>query len=95
MFGSKVEAILLDGQILPIGEVVSGRVCACSLPSRLVMNKQLSSSLGGFNLWKIVSLTKPIDKTDRAMLIVGDKSLSLVTNDWCTYLLLENRLGRI
>ena len=34
--GSKVTVILLKGWILPIGGVASGRVCACSLRSRLV-----------------------------------------------------------
>ena len=34
--GSKVTAMLLKGWILPIGGVASGRVCACSLRSRLV-----------------------------------------------------------
>ena len=34
--GSKVMAILLYGWILPIDGVASGRVCACSLRSRLV-----------------------------------------------------------
>ena len=34
--GSKVTAILLNGWILPIGGASSGRVCACSLRSRLV-----------------------------------------------------------
>ena len=34
--GSKVTAILLNGWILATSEVASGRVCACSLPSRLV-----------------------------------------------------------
>jgi hypothetical protein len=34
--GSKVTAILLNGWILPTGGVSSGRVCACSLRSRLV-----------------------------------------------------------
>ena len=34
--GSKVTAILLKGWILPIGGIASGRVCACSLRSRLV-----------------------------------------------------------
>ena len=34
--GSKVTAILLKGWILPIGGVALGRVCACSLRSRLV-----------------------------------------------------------
>ena len=33
---SKVTAILLNGWILPTGGVPSGRVCACSLGSRLV-----------------------------------------------------------
>ena len=36
--GSKVAAILLKVWILPIGEVASGRVCACSLRIRLVFN---------------------------------------------------------
>ena len=34
--GSKVKEILLKGWILPIGGASSGRVCACSLRSRLV-----------------------------------------------------------
>ena len=34
--GSKVMAILLNGWILPIGRASSGRVCSCSLRSRLV-----------------------------------------------------------
>ena len=36
MIGSKVTGILLNVYILPIDGVASGRVCACSLPSRLV-----------------------------------------------------------
>ena len=35
--GSKVTAILLKGWILPICGVAFGRVCACSLHSRLVL----------------------------------------------------------
>jgi hypothetical protein len=35
--GSKVTAILLKGWIWPIGGVASGRVCPCSLRSRLVL----------------------------------------------------------
>ena len=35
--GSKVTAILLNGWCLPIGGASSGRVCACSLRSRLVL----------------------------------------------------------
>ena len=35
--GSKVSAILVNGGILPRGGVASGRVCACSLRSRLVL----------------------------------------------------------
>ena len=35
--GSKVTAILLNGWVFPIGGVTSGRVCACSLRSRLVL----------------------------------------------------------
>ena len=34
--GSRVTAILLNGWTLPIGEAALGRVCACSLRSRLV-----------------------------------------------------------
>ena len=34
--GSKVMTLLLKGWILPIGGASSGRVCACSLHSRLV-----------------------------------------------------------
>ena len=34
--GSKVTAILLNGWNLPTGGASSGRVCACSLRSRLV-----------------------------------------------------------
>ena len=34
--GSKATAICLNGWILPTGGVATGRVCACSLPSRLV-----------------------------------------------------------
>jgi hypothetical protein len=34
--GSKVTAILVNGGILPRGGAASGRVCACSLRSRLV-----------------------------------------------------------
>ena len=37
--GSRVTAILLNGWTLPIGEAASGRVCACSLRSRLVYVK--------------------------------------------------------
>ena len=35
--GSKVTAILMNGGILPTGGVALGRVCACSLCSRLVL----------------------------------------------------------
>ena len=35
--GSKVAAILMNGRILPSGGVVLGRVCVCSLRSRLVL----------------------------------------------------------
>ena len=35
---SKVTEILLNGWILLIGEASSGRVCACSLRSRLIFN---------------------------------------------------------
>ena len=36
IIGSKVTVVLLKGLILPIGGVALGRVCACSLLSRLV-----------------------------------------------------------
>ena len=36
IIGSKVTAILLNGWVLLIGGAASGRVCACSLRSRLV-----------------------------------------------------------
>ena len=36
--GSRVTAILLNGWVLPVGGVASGRVCACSLRSRLVFS---------------------------------------------------------
>ena len=36
--GSKVMVILLNVRILPIGGASSGRVCSCSLRSRLVFN---------------------------------------------------------
>ena len=39
IIGSKVTAILLNGWILSIGGASSGRVCACSLRSRLVSHK--------------------------------------------------------
>ena len=35
--GLKVTAILVNGGILPTGGVASGRVCVCSLRSRLVI----------------------------------------------------------
>ena len=41
MIGLKVMTILLEGWILPIGGVASGRVCARSLPSRLDLTPTL------------------------------------------------------
>ena len=38
--GSKVTAILVNGKILPRDGVALGRVCACSLRSRLVKKKK-------------------------------------------------------
>ena len=35
--GSRVTVILLNGWILPISEVALGRVCACSLHTKLVL----------------------------------------------------------
>ena len=43
--GSRVTAILLNGWTLPIGEAASGRVCACSLRSRLVSVSKLSQGI--------------------------------------------------
>ena len=44
--GSKDVVILLYGLILPIGGVALGRVCVCSLRSRLVFElKQLCSDI--------------------------------------------------
>ena len=36
IIGSKVTAILLNRWVLPVGGVALGKVCACSLRSRLV-----------------------------------------------------------
>ena len=41
IIGSRVTEILLNGWILPIGGIALGRVCVCSLPSRLVYTKKL------------------------------------------------------
>ena len=48
--GSKVMTILLKGWILPISKVASGRVCACSLRSRLV---------------NMITFTFPLDRSKR------------------------------
>ena len=40
--GLRVRAILLNDWTLPIGEAASGRVCACSLRSRLVFRQMHS-----------------------------------------------------
>ena len=45
--GSKVTAILVKGGISPRGGVASGRVCACSLRSRLVFTLILTKNLSG------------------------------------------------
>ena len=42
-------AILVKGYILPIGGVASGRVCACSLRSRIVFFLQR----GADNQWRV------------------------------------------
>ena len=44
IIGSKVTAILLKGWILPIGGASSGRVCVCSLRSRIILTEQYSTS---------------------------------------------------
>ena len=41
--GSRVTAILLKWDILPIGCIASGRVSTCSLRSRLVSHQSVSS----------------------------------------------------
>ena len=41
LIGSKVMAILVKRDILPSGRVAFGRVCACSLRSRLVFKSNL------------------------------------------------------
>ena len=48
IFGSKVTAILLNGWILATGGASLGRVCVCSLRSRLVFIKTTSFSLDFF-----------------------------------------------
>ena len=52
--GSKVTTILLKGMILPIGGVASGRVCACSLRSRLVYLGLSPSESQGLHLTQII-----------------------------------------
>ena len=47
--GSKVTAILLNGWILRIGGVSSGRVCSCSLRSRLVLGLERLESCISYN----------------------------------------------
>ena len=55
IIGSKVTANLLEGLILPIGGVASGRDCACSLHSRLVFVHftRALEILSNLNLWRI------------------------------------------
>ena len=48
MTGSRVTVILLNRWTLPIGEAASGRVCVCSLRSRLVF-RMLSDLIQGDN----------------------------------------------
>ena len=53
--GSKVTAILLRAYILPIGGASSGRVCACSLRSRLVYHMtqfEIKCRSGGHSVTK-------------------------------------------
>ena len=50
--GLKVTAILLTGWNLPIGGASSGRVCACSMRSRLVL--KACNMLGGIN-WFVLA----------------------------------------
>ena len=52
----KVIVILLNEWILPIGGVASGRVCPCSLRSRLVYNHMCSITLSGPEYLGITSL---------------------------------------
>ena len=55
--GSKVTAILVEGYILPIGGVALGRVCLCSLRSRLVSGSFEANSLLAadiyFSFWSV------------------------------------------
>ena len=44
IIGSKVTAILLNGWVLPVDGVASGRVCACSLCS--LCSRLVSEQLG-------------------------------------------------
>ena len=44
--GSKVTAILLKDRVLPVGEVASERVCACSLRSRFIFLDWLTEEAG-------------------------------------------------
>ena len=70
--GSKVTEILLKGWILTISGVASGRVCTCSLHSRLVLKQKHSDFTPKFgalrhyfcflNGWKILSINWYITK---------------------------------
>ena len=42
--GSKVTVFLLNGWIFPIGGASSGRICACSLRSRLILLYTLTNN---------------------------------------------------
>ena len=49
--GSRVMAVLLNWWNLPIGEVASGRVCLCSLRSRLVYPLQRNKLQPKMRIW--------------------------------------------
>ena len=55
--GSEVTAILLKGWFWPIGVVASGRVCVCSLRSRLVsLHNSFFTQFGKFFLFLFIKL---------------------------------------
>ena len=66
IIGSKVTETLLEGWILPVGGVASGRVCACSLCSRLVLihinrNKRAKLGLQGVEAAELAAAAKNFD----------------------------------
>ena len=80
--GSKVTAILLYGLILPFGGASSGRVCACSLRSRL-----------SFYLFKAQSLRKVIFDSDSFPLSQGQGPFKHLKMHWVNHLVLYRKPG--